>query len=181
MTRLIAYMRAGTRRWCTDESGTMVVDFALMFTLFMTLMLSSIDMGFMTFRQTMLERGLDLAVRDLRLGFGGTPTHATIKESICDYAGFLPDCDNSLRLEMQPMDLRAYSTLTNGADCVDKSEEISPVRTFVNGGDNEIMILRACFVSKPLFAAFGLGMMVEKDGNGDYHLYSTTAFVNEPS
>ncbi|WP_407492825.1 TadE/TadG family type IV pilus assembly protein [Pseudooceanicola sp. MF1-13] len=173
-------LRARLRHWLKDEKGTVIADFAVMFPVFLMFMLSSVEMGLMTFRQTMLERGLDMAVRDLRLGFIEDPTHAKVKSEICRYAGFLPDCDNSLRLEMQPVDPRSYTSLPASADCIDKSEEIAPVRAFVHGKGNELMIMRACIKIAPIFPTVGLGNQVSKDGNGDVAMFSTTAFVNEP-
>lgn len=169
------------RAWARDESGSAVVDFAIMFPIFLMFMLSSVEMGMMTFRQTMLERGLDMAVRDLRLGTGGTPTHDSIKDAICDYSGFLPDCSNSLRLEMRPVNLRAYAALPDAITCVDKSEDVQPVHQFVNGGANGLMVLRACIKITPVFPNIGFGSQMEVDGNGDMALYSVSAFVNEPS
>ena len=129
-------------KWARDESGTVIVDFAVMFPIFLMFMLSSVEMGMMTFRQTMLERGLDMAVRNLRLGFIEDPTHAKVKTEICRLSGFLPDCTNSLRLEMQPVDPRNYTNLPLSADCIDKSEDIAPVRSFVPGGANQLMVMR---------------------------------------
>jgi hypothetical protein len=169
------------RRWLKDESGAVVVDFAIMLPVFLMLMLSSVEMGMMTFRQTMLERGLDMAVRNLRLGLYSSPTHAKMKDEICRFAGFLPDCADSLRLEMRPLNLRSYTTIPKDADCIDKSEEMKPVRQFTNGGANQLMILRACIKISPVFPAVGLGGQVQKDGNGDYSLFSVSAFVNEPT
>lgn len=167
-------------KWARDESGTVIVDFAVMFPIFLMFMLSSVEMGMMTFRQTMLERGLDMAVRNLRLGFIEDPTHAKVKTEICRLSGFLPDCTNSLRLEMQPVDPRNYTNLPLSADCIDKSEDIAPVRSFVHGGANQLMVMRACVKIAPVFPTVGLGNQVAKDGNGDVALFSTSAFVNEP-
>ena len=181
MTLIVRNMRRHLRGWLGDETGSVVVEFAIMLPVFLIFLLSSVEMGMMTFRQTMMERGLDMAVRDLRMGLGGAPTHASVKPSVCKYAGFLPDCANSLRLEMQPMNLRSYSTLPATSDCVDKSEEIKPVRTFIAGGANQLMILRACIKIAPIFPAVGLGDQIAKDNNGDFSLYTISAFVNEPS
>jgi len=180
MTRPLPLKRF-LKSWLGDETGAVVADFAIMLPVFVMFLLSSVEMGLMTFRQTMLERGLDMAVRDLRLGLVESPTHDTVKDSICRYAGFLPDCANGLRLEMQPVDLRNYTTLPEKADCVDKSEEMKPVRKFVPGGANKLMILRACIQIAPIFPTFGLGEQVAKDGNGDMSLFSVTAYVNEPA
>ena len=177
----IPTLKSVLQRWLGDESGAVVADFAIMLPIFLMFLLSSIEMGLMTFRQTMLERGLDMTVRDLRLGILAKPSHDEVKKKICQYSGFIPDCQNSLRLEMKPIDLRAYTSLPASFDCVDKSEDIAPVRTFVNGGANQMMVLKACVKIAPVFPTVGLGQQVAKDGHGDYSLFSMTAFVNEPA
>ena len=179
MTRKMSF-KSFAKRWLGDETGAVVADFAIMLPIFVMFLLSSVEMGFLSFRQTMLERGLDLAVRDLRLGLIPDPSHATVKEDICRYSGFLPDCEESLRLEMQPVNLRAYTSLESDVDCIDKSEDIEPVRSFIPGGANELMVLRACIQVAPIFPSVGLGDQIAKDGNGDVSLVSVTAFVNEP-
>jgi len=65
-------------------------------------------------------------------------------------------------------------------DCVDHSENARPVRTFVNGQENEMMILRVCAKFDPIFPTSGLGHYLEKDGAGQAALVSTAAFVQEP-
>lgn len=178
--RMMTKLGQKLRAWAGDDSGAVIADFAVMFPVFLMFMLSSVEMGMMTFRQTMLERGLDMAVRDLRLGFIDDPDHIKVKERVCLYAGFLPDCEGALRLEMQPVDLRNYTPLPPAADCVDRSQAISPVRNFVNGKGNQLMVMRACIKIAPVFPTVGLGNQVQKDNNGDMSLFSTSAFVNEP-
>lgn len=167
--------------WAKDDRGSVVVDFAIMMPIFLTIMLSGVEMGMMTVRQMLLERGLDMAVRDLRLGAGAIPQHDAIKTEICNYAGFLPDCMRSLKLEMRPMDMRNYTSLPNKVDCVDRSETVNPVREFTPGGSNQMMVMRACIKIGPIFPNVGLGSAGDLDKNGDLALFSVSAFVNEPS
>ncbi|WP_163849387.1 TadE/TadG family type IV pilus assembly protein [Pseudooceanicola aestuarii] len=169
------------RRFSGDESGTSTVEFAFAFFILFITAMSGVEQGMMTLKQTMLERGLDLAVRDLRLISGNEVQHADIKDRICSYAGFIPDCEETLRLEMKPTNLRSnYVEFTNSTDCIDRSEEVTPVRQFTNGGQNELMLLRACVKIKPIFPGAGLGKQVMKDGNGEISIFSLSAFVNEP-
>ncbi|MEM8730705.1 MAG: pilus assembly protein, partial [Pseudomonadota bacterium] len=138
------------------------------------------DLGFVSIRHGMLESAMDQVVRDIRLGTGTAPQHDEIKAQICELAGFIDDCSTSLRLEMIQVDPQNWQAPPARADCTDTSEEVSPVRTFVNGLDNELMIMRACAKVDPVFATFGLGENLVKDGAGQYALVSSTAFVQEP-
>ena len=163
-----------------DERGTATVEFAIVFPFFITLFMSSVELGMITLRHTMLERGLDLAVRDIRLSTGDAPQHDDIKTQICDYAGLIPSCAATLRLEMVQVDLRTDVILANDVDCVDTSKDVEPVRSFVNGRENDMMILRACVKFDPIFPTTGLGKQLQVDGAGQAALVAVSAFVQEP-
>lgn len=168
------------RRHAAQEQGSMTVEFVIWFPLFIVILLASVELGVVTVRHTMLERSLDMTVRDIRLGTGSAPQHNEIKDQICENIALVPDCENNLRLEMIQNDLRAWNDPAQTADCTDQSVPVNPVRQFQNGLDNELMILRACLKFDPLFPTTALGDAMAKDANGDAALIATTAFVQEP-
>ena len=43
-----------------------------------------------------------------------------------------------------------------------------------------MMMVRVCALSKPLFPTTGIGVGMQVDGDGNYAIVATTAFVNEP-
>jgi len=171
---------AHLRRLWSDDAGSATVEFAIMFPLLITVFLSAMELGIISLRHSMLERGLDMAVRDIRLGTGTAPQHDDIKDAICDFAGVLPQCDTHLRLEMVSIDMRAYMAPPSGANCIDHSEPSNPVRSFVNGVANEMMLLRACYVFTPVIPGAGLGYYLELDGANNAAMIATSAFVQEP-
>ncbi|MGI3166089.1 TadE/TadG family type IV pilus assembly protein [Pseudooceanicola sp. 200-1SW] len=179
-SHILRALRLRLHRFRRREEGSVTVEFVILFPIIVIMFMSTVELGMLTVRQTMMEQGLNLAVRDLQIGLTENVDHDTIKELICDYAGLLPDCDNSLKLEMMPVDLRAYTTLPEDVDCVDRAEDVNPVRTFTNGQSNELMILRACLKFAPLFPNVGLGRNFGTDANGDAIMFALSAFVNEP-
>ncbi|TDK51589.1 TadE/TadG family type IV pilus assembly protein [Antarcticimicrobium luteum] len=168
------------RRFWRDEDGNATIEFAITFPAIITILLSGLELGFVTLQHSMLERAMDLTVRDIRLGTGTAPQHDDIKAMICGRVGFISDCSSSLRLEMIQVDPRAWSGISADPDCTDKSEDVSPVRNFENGQENDLMILRACAKIDPVFPTTGLGKNMVKDASGQYALTSTTVFVQEP-
>lgn len=169
---------SGFRR---GEGGQATIEFAITFPAMLFFLLSGVELGMVTLQHAMLERGLDIVVRDIRLGTGSAPQHNDIKEMICDEAGFIDDCYNNLRLEMIQVDPFNWVGLNGAADCTDASQPVSPVRSFVNGQDNELMILRACAKIDPVFPTVGLGANLNKDEAGMFSLVAVSAFVQEPS
>lgn len=166
-----------------EEKGQMIVEFALVIPLVFTIFLTSVEMGIYSMRQMFLDRGMDMAVRNVRLNTGANYSHAQVKTMICSFAGFIDNCNEQLQLEMRPVDLRAFQTLDWAPDCSDASQPVQPVRTFVSGAQHEMMLLRACYKFEPIFPTSGLGyeFATHADGAGMAKMLSISAFVQEPS
>ena len=81
---------------------------------------------------------------------------------------------------MIQVDPRNWGSISASPDCTDKSEEVVPIRSFVNGLENELMVLRACAKIDPVFPTTGLGANMAKDQYGQYALIATSVFVQEP-
>lgn len=178
---MTARLLRAVRRFRRSESGTATVEFAITFPAMLVMLLSGVELGMISLQHAMLERAMDITVRDIRLGTGSAPQHDDIKDLICERAGFIDDCTDNLRLEMIQVDPFNWNGLPGEADCIDRSEDVVPVRSFVNGQDNELMILRACAKIAPVFPTVGLGATIGKDGAGNYSLLATSAFVQEPA
>lgn len=177
MTRaLLSHLRT----LLSKEDGSAAVEFALIFPVIATMIVMTLEMGFITLRQTMLDRGLDMAVREVRLGTGTAPQHNDIKDLVCQGAIFLKDCDSQLYLEMVPSDPRAFVPLHDIASCTDEAVESRPVRDFTPGQANEMVMIRACVLYDPLFPEALLPRLLETDGGGRAAIISVTAFVQEP-
>ena len=179
MTRTV---RTFLRRFRRDEDGAApVIEFVIMFPLLMFLLLSAFELSIYAFRQNWLDRGMDLAVRDVRLNTGANYTHTQVKNLICQNAGFLQDCNSHLKLEMQPVDPRGFVAFAGSADCVDTSQPLAPSRAFVHGQEHQLMILRACYLYDPVFPGIGMGKAMTENGNQYYPLIAVSVFVQEPN
>ena len=170
------------RRFRRDETGSAIlIEFVVFVPLLFTMFLMGVELGMYSIRHMFLDRGLDIAVRHVRLNTATPMTHDDIKDMICENAGFIDDCDTTLRLEMTPVNPRAFATFDQTPDCVDLSEPVAPVRGFSLGRQHEIMILRACVKFEPVFPTTGLGYALEKDGSGRARMVSSAVFVQEPN
>lgn len=171
-------------RFAGAERGNVTVEFALVFPVFILILTSSIEMGVITIRQTLLERGLDIAMREVRIGTGAQYSHDEIRDLICDGAVIFNDCQANLRLEMIPSDPRAYTQVPALVDCVAQSagtlDIINPVRQFDMGSSNELVIVRACMLYDPVFPTSELALQRTTDLNGRSALVAVSAFTQEP-
>lgn len=174
------------RRFRRNESGGPTVEFVLLFTPFIVLPMTGFEMGLLMTRHAMLERGLDMAIREIRLNTGTEVDELEMKRMICNAAGILPDCMTNVRLEMRSLDMRhtganIENQIPRTASCTNVNKPFLPARNFSNGGANEVMIVRACGVFKPmLIPGVGVAFQLNQGVQGRYRLVSTSAFVMEP-
>lgn len=168
------------RSFARKEDGNATIEFVIALPAFMLLFTSAYEAGVLSTRHVMLERGLDVAVREVRIGAMINPSHERLTARICEVASIIPDCANQLRLEMVSADPRDFEAPTSEVACVDRSETGTPVLNFNNGLNNQVMILRACALFDPMIPTSGLGKQIPKESGGAYGLVATSAYVMEP-
>ncbi len=178
--KLLQTLRRRLARRLGREDGGATIEFCVLFPLFIFVFGSGLEAGLMNSRHAMLERAVDLAVRDLRLGRDPTPTYGELKSAICNYAGVIPECDKSLHLELEKISTADWSFRTGKVQCIDREQEITPKVSFTGGGFNDMMLVTVCAVFRPIFPNSGLGRSLPRVGKDDYALIATSAFVNEP-
>jgi len=172
-----------------SEDGGPTLEFVLVFTPFFILAVSSFELGLLMTRHAMLERGVDMAVREVRLNTGAAIDETDFKTMVCNTAGLIPNCMSQLRIEMIPVDLRvangmSSNTVPRDASCVDAGTLDPSQRAyqFTSGIPNQMMVVRACGLFAPMLPETALGWFLSRMDEGDryYRLVSTTAFVMEP-
>ncbi|WP_323770429.1 TadE/TadG family type IV pilus assembly protein [Antarctobacter sp.] len=173
-------LKTALNRFRRDEDGTATVEFAVYFTIFFFILAAAVEMGYMNLRHALLERGVDLATREIRLNTGDIPTYEEVRQKICDEAVIVDGCAENLRLEMLEVDPRNFAAIPPGADCKNAEEEPRPLRSFVAGLDNQLMLVRACLKYKPAMPTTSFGLALNKDAQGYAQIVVTSAFVQEP-
>jgi len=168
------------RSFIDDQSGNATIEFVIVFPVLMWFVMTIFETGFIATRSVLLERGLDIAVRNLRLGTDPVITHDTLRRSVCENSQILLNCERDLILEVVEYDA-ASAYPQNQANCIDRTEEIEPTITFNPGGRNRIMFVRACMIIDPIFPGIGITLGLTKDSSGGFQLVAYTAFMNEPA
>lgn len=167
------------RRFRRRLGGNATVEFAIIAPLMFLILFMSVEIGIYHIYATMLDRAMDITVRDIRLGTGSDWEHDTIRDLICERSGFIDDCSNSLKLEMIQVDPFNWTEISSTVDCIDSSEDVDAVVFFENGDSNELMFLRACMTYDPVIPTWGLGDALA-DENGLIKISASSAFVQEP-
>ncbi len=115
------------------------------------------------------------------MGIIVNPDHDLLKTEICSHAVVIPDCMNSLKVHLQPINTTTWDMPSSTPVCADRAEPIQPVTVVNMGGGDEIMMVRVCAVADAMFPTTGIGLRLPKDGQGGYRLIAMSAFVNEPN
>ena len=163
-----------------DESGNGTIDFMMVLPAAMFFGATAFESGTFGLRNVMLERAVDVTVREVRIGAIAEPTHAQLKEMICDAAAIIPECMDNVKLEMIRKDPRAWSPLDEGRDCVDRNSTAEPVINWTAGGNNDLMVLRACAILDPVLPTSTLGIAMAENSDGSHAIVTTSSFVVEP-
>lgn len=181
-------------RFRSREDGSATVEFVFLFPLFMAIFLMGFEAGFYMIRNVMLERAVDISVRDIRLGNGRIPDYDAVVERICENAIVFSKCDESMHVYMEEVSIQpgAIAAVTGPARCINRfSDEPQFDDTDYNVGDaNTMMIVQVCAVVSPMFPTTGIGLGLQRpelglqregfENTGMMAIVATTAFVNEP-
>ena len=170
------------RRFARAERGSATVEFALVVPLVLAFLLSSVDFGVVMLRQVFLDRAVDIAVRDIRLGRVANNGHDALRDAICENSIMLPNCEQNIAIELRPINTETFAGLDAPAQCVNRAEEINPVLEFnPMRGQQELMLIRVCVVADPFLRVTGYVLGMSLDDSGGYNVVSRSAFANEPA
>lgn len=171
-------------RFHRKEDGGIAMEFVILYPMFMWLFFSGIESALMMTRHAMLERGVDMAMRELRLNTNGPHSFDQLKKRICSYSGVIQDCLNTLQIELVSINTDSWTlAMDPNIRCIDRANTIDPISetNYQPGVGNQMMMVRVCAVQPPIMPATALGAAMPKDSNGLYRLVSVSAFVNEPN
>jgi Flp pilus assembly protein TadG len=172
------------RKYLLREDAATTVEFVVLFPIVLLVFFIAAENVVVNLKTTILDRALDLTVRELRLGLIESPTQTSIKTLVCQRMGSPAGCSSDLVLEMT---VGSFSSSGNvvlpspTTACNNNSVSINPVVAFISGGSNDLVFVRACYtvdVTMPMT----VGPVSASDAMGTEHrLISTAVFMNEPN
>lgn len=185
MMSAFSSIKALCQQFAKDEAGTTSLEFVIVFPVFFGMFLMTYESGMISARHVMLERGVDVAVRDVRIGTMPNPTRESLRTRICQIAGIIPDCMRQLEIELLQRDPMNWTAVPGSVRCVDRGDLERDPGTIDATGNNQLMILRACVRIDPFLPTSGLGKAIVDNNSGSaaggsYALVSMGAFVVEP-
>lgn len=176
-------LRPKLNRFCSDENGYSTAEFVIVATTFLTAFFWTFETGLIMTKQMMLERSLDMTVRDFRLHsvppskLASETMYEWAKRKTCENALVFKDCEANLHLEMDAFD--PATGYAKDYKCVDREEnDLNPLGAFAPNQRSEVMYIRACIRIDPMMPN-GIALFPGVNDEG-IPLVADTAFVNEP-
>lgn len=180
MTRPRSRLAASLRRLWRREHGNATVEFVVLVPLALSILLAGIESGMIMARHTMLERGLDVTMRALRLGQMTPITQDRLREAVCRASIVVPNCEANLLIELRRLGGTSFTLPSMDAPCVERAEEITPAVELTPGAEHDLMLVRVCLIYDPLFPTTGWGLGLPVDASGGFRMAAASIYVNEP-
>ena len=177
MKRLFSRLKALFR----NEDGTATLEFVIAVPVMLIIFAGSFESGLFMTRSILLDRAVDMTMRELRLGHYPLPTKDLIKAEICSRTVVFNNCTTAITVELTRVNTANWTLPSSNVACVDRDEDIEPVTALQIGQQNDIMLVRVCVVQDALFPTTGIGLGLPKDGEGGYGVVAVSAFVTEPT
>src|SRR5690606_16681636 len=91
------------QKFWRNPAGAAALEFAMVAPVPIGLILGTIELGWVMTQNMMLDRALDMTVREVRVGLLQNPTLERVRSKVCERAVVLTDCEESLALEFLPI------------------------------------------------------------------------------
>lgn len=163
-----------------DERGTATVEFVIVFPLIMAVFMSSFEAAVLTAKYTMMERALDITIRELRLNAKTPLSESDVKDRICNETLLISDCRSTIVVEMTEINPPVWTWPATRAACADRINNTLPVANYTQAKANKLVLVRLCTIVDPWFPLTGLGLALSKDESGGFQMTTASAFVAEP-
>ncbi len=173
------------RRLWRREDGTATIEFVFCIPVTLMIVMASMESGLYMVRSALMERGLDLVMREFRLGRMAKMDYTQIRDKMCEYTIYVADCKNNLKVWIQPINTFTWELPdASSIYCGDRNFPLTspPIPgSAAATGSNDIVLVRVCALEDPIFPSTPFAMRLRKDSTtGQYELTSATVVVTEP-
>lgn len=168
-----------------DRRGATAIEFALVAPVFLALMMSTFEVGWFYFVNSVTDAATTKAARLIRTGqvqsWAGSPkqVYQQFYDVVCDVVSAFGDCPTHLTVEVQTFltfqDLAADNSAPVCANDMPAKKAAIP---FSPGAELEIVRVRVCLLYKTVNPAIGLRLA--DSANSTRKIIATALFRNEP-
>ena len=175
MTPPLPILKASLRL-ASDRRGATAVEFALVVPLFLAMVFSIFEAGWLMTQTIMQDGALNRIVRQLRIADNAAISADDLKQRICAQAMVFTDCAANTTVELIALSNASDTIPETVARCVHRGT----VPAYRPGERSELMFVRVCTSVRPMTPMLGLAVALPDGDTGAYGINSYAAFVNEP-
>lgn len=170
-----------------SQRGSAAIEFAIIAPVFLVMMFSICEIGWVNFAKTVVERGNNEAARLLRTGQIQTidisenpdAQRQAVYDRLCDFAIIFGNCDQKVFVEVDTYaSFSALAADTSEIVCANSAQSIQDDASFDPGTDSAIVRIRTCVLYETLNPVVGMSL-ARTDGSSD-RLTSQFLFRVEP-
>ena len=165
-----------------DKRGASAVEFSLVAPIFLTFMMSTFEVGWFYFVNSIVDAATVNVSRFVRTGQaqnGGFDKDSFFADEVCPRLAFFGDCNAKITAEVRTFNsFEELAADTSQPTCRnDDPQDISDI-PYDPGTDNMIVRVRICALYDTLNPTIGLNL--SEDGSGTRRLTTSYVFRNEP-
>jgi Flp pilus assembly protein TadG len=166
------------REYLKNNDGVAAIEFALVATPFVFMIIGIIEMALMFTSQSLLEASTTTAARQIRTGQiqqAGGDMQGTFRTLVCDFADVLIPCDS---IQFQVVNIDSFQDAEDFPPPTFDEDGNLEDQTFDPGGASDIVMIRAVYrypIVTPLMAP-----VLNNDSNGNRLMMSTIVLQTEP-
>ena len=180
MGKFFAGVSRSARKLAGDESGSPAVEFALVFPIFIGVVLATLQAGTIFLAKAYFESGAETAARVVLTNQTGTLTAAQFQTEICNQLTALFNCGQvTVELEPMPAGTTNVSTLLPTFDSNGNVVGTPTVDVGANAGTAGTDMLLVVMYPWPVYGG-PLGLNFSNMGSGKMLMTSTQVFRIEP-
>jgi Flp pilus assembly protein TadG len=160
-----------------SNSGSAIIEFAIVAPVFFLLLFSIVEVGGIYFAQQTMQYGTDDIARMVRTGQTAQDgvTQASVRQQVCNDVAPLVPCDANLMV-----DVESFTNFSgvNFSQPLDPNGNLNAMNNYNPGQSCSVVLVRV-FYAWPVFTPL-LTPFLSNMANSHHLLYSAAAFRNEP-
>ena len=161
MTRPLPILKAPLRL-ARDRRGATAVEFALVVPLFLAMVFSIFEAGWLMTQTIMQDGALNRIVRQLRIADNAAISADDLKQRICAQAMVFTDCAANTTVELIALSNASDTIPETVARCVHRGT----VPAYRPGERSELMFVRVCTSVRPMTPMLGLAVALPDGDTG---------------
>ncbi len=161
------------------NNGANAIEFAIVAPLFLLIIFSIFEVGFIFITDITMENALNNSARQVRTGQSqndGAMTAEIFKTNLCAQTYNIVNCDN-VNVEVNVFE--SFEDSQNLPDLLDVDGELNNNAVFNMGGAGSIIIIRTTYIYD-IVNPFGNLTQLSNYGDNQYLQVHIAAFINEP-